>query len=744
MFSHDNKLYYASTRGIAMQRNNLMCVYGTDTQLNTYHRTEALPQQTRYSLNYLMKEEKDESINPVIIKDFNYKLNLEFYPAHTTLDDINNYYQENVDLATREMQLNAMMQNGGALCIEHACTTLESVTINGEPRQKLLSYPHVYLKLNFVPGIALADMVLTSAAEFLDLTLAILTSLEKMHEQFIHTNLTAKNIFLQKDEQGYFSVKFTDFSISRFSGSQCHSDTNQEDKLPESMTENILYADANQDIYRIAKMLKKVLSGHRRLFFTNIEGDINRVFSQMSHQTPSWRIPLQRAIELLRAVNKHPEEEVKRRLALIRVRLIDPAEKFVSRITDWCYYTTLEYQMTHQFDYTLEPEALAILQANEYFARTLGKDIIVGRFFWVFDTSEKLLAVLKELQTGNVTLPILALKYLHHTRKDYLATIFNTEEKLSQLTNRLPPANLAQMLTYLLESFQALTELQDPLPDAIVNAKLSYVFIQLYCLEFKANYFMQHAWQAYKHVIHPEWNIDVVAAFQIVVGTSGFDAIKFIQTIPEKFVLTLLSVLGVDLLKPKITTMSKFHALYDRVKGHDRRDALKLFGEEYLLSLNQFAHVEIVPDLHHFMDDISKSFHRDIMLQILKKYCREVFVCCQKDWEPTLSFLDGFNNYPQADLYASILYCCNQIYGDLRATQPDSLKTLFGAYNRDAKVAASQHLQTQLLDNAISEKTFKFAGLMQGDLGKIAQRVKRLYFPVLTPATPSRLTFPLR
>jgi ankyrin repeat protein/serine/threonine protein kinase len=89
-----------------------------------------------------------------------------------------------------------------------------------------------------------------------------------------------------------------------------------------------------------------------------------------------------------------------------------------------------------------------------------------------------------------------------------------------------------------------------------------------------------------------------------------------------------------------------------------------------------------------------------------------------------LAFCDNFEA-SQPQYFKRMLLICNQIYQDNRNADPRRYYSIFGWYSKETKIDASKKMETAMNRHIADFSIFKQGAVNQGDLGKIARRLRR-------------------
>lgn len=175
------------------------------------------------------------------------------------------------------------------------------------------SYKRNYILMDYIDKPLFKEVKVKSQNDFFDLFSALLKALQLIHDkEILHGDIKAGNIFVWKDEEGHYHVRFIDMSISLKFGEQVGvvKYLTRENSLqfpPEYFNKSTpVYAHPNQDIFSLGKLLKPLLEQSIKLtsFADYLKQEIILLLSEMTHQNPDKRPTLECLIEKAEILKK--------------------------------------------------------------------------------------------------------------------------------------------------------------------------------------------------------------------------------------------------------------------------------------------------------------------------------------------------------------------------------------------------------------------------------------------------------
>ena len=160
-----------------------------------------------------------------------------------------------------------------------------------------------------------------------------------------------------------------------------------------------------------------------------------------------------------------------------------------------------------------------------------------------------------------------------------------------------------------------------------------------------------------------------------------------------------------------------------------RRVFYAALEDDYLLSL-AIEDYSSPRTIVRFLRKVKHKCPAGLTPEVIKKLFAPLIQ--QQGFAPAFQIADEFAD--DTAFYRSLLTVYNDIYIERRTADPRNYYSIFGFYAKDDKVRAARNLAHACRHDAANLSVFQQGALRQGELGGIAQRLKKCM-----PAPPDML-----
>jgi ankyrin repeat protein/serine/threonine protein kinase len=230
--------------------------------------------------------------------------------------------------------------------------------------------------------------------------------------------------------------------------------------------------------------------------------------------------------------------------------------------------------------------------------------------------------------------------------------------------------------------------------------------------------------------------------------------------VPAMNQISFLKEFDLNTIRVLFRYFNELFSLYQKVTMQNKVEFLKLIGQSHLSDLRFTGYTDIsLKELPRFLQQVEVVFNKLTSEILISKLFQERFAVTRSyspaldiyitnsnqevsidftnaalkyiisnymknnDMKSCLKVCDSFKNNPRN--YKQILLIANEVYREGRAADPRNYFTFFGRYSKNDKVQASLALENSLRSDRPDNNVFDLGALNQGNLGQIAQRLRK-------------------
>lgn len=657
------------------------------------------------------------NIPPVVVKEMKFRNQFSYIASDSDITrEINAWKAQ----GTREAQYNNLLNRKAAFFCSDAPINITSD--RNYSVKKVTTDIKGYVVTDYIDGVTLDKFYIGNFLDFVEICFELMNELSHMHQYFIHGDIKANNVLVQKRKDGGFNVKLIDFSLSRkpnemvpilAQGLRCGYQPPEYDKHDE------MPAKANQDIYSAGVMLKNLLQNPWRQEYGY--SDLKNIIAEMICPAPEKRIGVKRAaakFETILLVHEFQKECFK----------LEKAFPNREAINKWLFGLAAAQKLAHEGSQFLEIGKTRLQELCDAQGLRPYAGVVCLRELPI--EFKDIVSMLRCIKTEYNRTPLL--QYLHDYDPSWLTKKILTSQDVKVLMTEIPEMDKNQFVSLLLQS--KLLHIENKFSTEI-NAldRLCYCLTFLQASVTNKDFLIDYVGGAYARVDSFVW-----------VKESGMNMFKslnkdsraeeyllMLNHLSPKFFLCALEYLDVDFLKAKIKSGSDFVRIVNgfatNFANKDVSAFLNCLGDDYIYSLNHF-NFSNGNDLNAFLDNINfASLSVANQRLLMRNISEDLLQQCNNSLITAVGFGDRLRDNGNNERYKYFLLAMNTVYRDERARDTREYFSFFGRFSKSQKVAASMKLEDAVLNQIAGHlNAIDIAALSDGRIKHLAQRLDEI------------------